>query len=123
MVKEEPPVPISLIQERISGQFGYSILYKKAWKAKQKAIVIVFGDWDESYAALLWWLEYMQLHALGSVYKLEINDYVEGHTVDGTFLYDKYRQTLLIATTQDGNNYVLSIVFAIVEGETLSAWE
>ncbi|XP_027364652.1 uncharacterized protein LOC113871751 [Abrus precatorius] len=92
MVKEEPSVPISLIQERISGQFGYSISYKKAWKAKQKAIVTVFGDWDESY-------------------------------VDGTFLYGKYRQTLLIATTQDGNNCVLPIAFAIVEGETLSAWE
>ncbi|XP_027364806.1 uncharacterized protein LOC113871913 [Abrus precatorius] len=43
--------------------------------------------------------------------------------VDGTFLYGKYRQTLLIATTQDGNNCVLPIAFAIVEGETLSAWE
>lgn len=42
--------------------------------------------------------------------------------VDGTFLYGKYRGTLLIATTQDGNNCVLPIAFAIVEGETLSAW-
>ncbi|XP_027335371.1 uncharacterized protein LOC113849571 [Abrus precatorius] len=129
MVKEEPSVPISLIQERISGQFGYSISYKKAWKAKQKAIVTVFGDWDKSYAALPRWLEYMQLHAPGSVYKIETTDYVEGHIVDnryrvfhrlywsfkqcheafnfckpiiqvdGTFLYGKYRQTLLIATT------------------------
>ncbi|XP_027347954.1 uncharacterized protein LOC113859354 [Abrus precatorius] len=153
MVKEELSMPISLIQERISGQFGYSISYKKAWKAKQKAIVTVFGDWDESYAALPRWLEYMQLHAPGFVYKIETTNYVEGHTVDnryrvfhrlywsfkqcheafnfckpiiqvdGTFLYGKYRQTLLIATTQDGNTCVLPIAFAIVEGETLSAWE
>ncbi|XP_027362556.1 uncharacterized protein LOC113870158 [Abrus precatorius] len=122
MVKEEPSVPVSLIQERISGQFGYSVSYKKAWKAKQKAIVTIFGDWDESYATLPRWLEYMQLHAPGSVYKIETNDYVRGN-VDGTFLYGKYKQTLLIATTQDGNNSVLSIAFAIVEGETLSAWE
>ncbi|XP_027363021.1 uncharacterized protein LOC113870769 [Abrus precatorius] len=153
MVKEEPSVPVSLIQERISGQFGYSVSYKKAWKAKQKAIVTIFGDWDESYATLPRWLEYMQLHAPGSVYKIETNDYVRGNVmdnrfrvfhrvfwsfrqcreafkfckpiiqVDGTFLYGKYKQTLLIGTTQDGNNSVLPIAFAIVEGETLSAWE
>ena len=39
--------------------------------------------------------------------------------VDGTFLYGKYRDTLLIATTQDDNSCVLPIVSAIVEGETL----
>ncbi|XP_027364609.1 uncharacterized protein LOC113871710 [Abrus precatorius] len=153
MVKEKPSVPVSLIQERISGQFGYSVSYKKAWKAKQKAIVTIFGDWDESYATLPRWLEYMQLHAPGSVYKIKTNDYVRGNVmdnrfrvfhrvfwsfrqcreafkfckpiiqVDGTFLYGKYKQTLLIGTTQDGNNSVLPIAFAIVEGETLSAWE
>ncbi|XP_027355417.1 uncharacterized protein LOC113865210 [Abrus precatorius] len=150
-MKEEPSVPISLIQERISDQFGYSISYKKAWKAKQKVIVTAFGDWNESYAALPRWLEYMQLHAPGSVYQIETNDYVEGRTVDNrfrvfyllywsfkqcheafnfckpiiqvdeTFLYGKYRQTLIIAMTQDGNNCVLPISFAIVEGETLSS--
>ncbi|XP_027362490.1 uncharacterized protein LOC113870091 [Abrus precatorius] len=43
--------------------------------------------------------------------------------IDGTFLYGKYRHTLLIATTQDGNNCILPLAFAIVEGETLPAWE
>ncbi|XP_027348091.1 uncharacterized protein LOC113859546 [Abrus precatorius] len=153
MVNEEPSIHISLIQERIYAQFGYKISYKKAWMAKQKAIVKVFGDWDESYATLPHWLEYMQLHAPGSVYKVETKEYVASHQVDnryrvfervfwsfkqcheafkfckpllqvdGTFLYGKYCHTLLIATTQDGNNCVLPIAFAIVEGETLSAWE
>ncbi|XP_027346434.1 uncharacterized protein LOC113858142 [Abrus precatorius] len=95
----------------------------------------------------------MQLHAPRSVYKIETTEYVAGHQVDNrfrvfervfwsfkqcqeafkfckpilqvdeTFLYGKYHHTLLIATTQDGNNCVLPIAFAIVEGETLSAWE
>ncbi|XP_027368858.1 uncharacterized protein LOC113874844 [Abrus precatorius] len=153
MVNEESSVHISLIQERICVQFGYKISYKKAWKAKQKAIVKVFGDWDESYATLPRWLEYMQLYSPGSVYKIETKEYVVGHQVDnkcrvferlfwsfeqchqafkfckpilqvdGTFLYGKYRHTLLIATTQDGNNCVLPKAFTIVEGKTLSAWE
>ena len=42
--------------------------------------------------------------------------------VDGTHLYGRYKGTLLIATTQDGNSNVLPLAFAIVEGETLLAW-
>jgi len=42
--------------------------------------------------------------------------------VVGTFLYGKYRETLLVAVVQDGRNNILPIVFAIVEGETAEAW-
>jgi len=38
--------------------------------------------------------------------------------IDGTFLYEKYKETLLVAVTQDGINHILHIVFALVEGET-----
>ncbi|XP_027357328.1 uncharacterized protein LOC113866717 [Abrus precatorius] len=120
MVNEEPFVHISLIQERICAQFGYKISYKKAWKAKQKAIIKVFGDWDESYAMLPHWFKvferlfwsFKQCHEAFKFCKPILQ-------VDETFLYGKYRHTLLIATTQDGNNCVLLIAFAIVEGETL----
>jgi len=42
--------------------------------------------------------------------------------VDGTCLYGKYTGTLLIATAQDGANHIFPIAYAIVEGETTSAW-
>ena len=42
--------------------------------------------------------------------------------IDGTFLYGKYKGTLLLATAQDGNRNILPIAFAIVEGETKEAW-
>ncbi|KAH1193484.1 hypothetical protein GmHk_19G054523 [Glycine max] len=42
--------------------------------------------------------------------------------VDGTHLYGKYRGTLLMATSQDGNGGALPLAFAVVEGETLTAW-
>ena len=42
--------------------------------------------------------------------------------VDGTFLYGKYRHTLLIATGQDGNKNIVPLAFDIVEGETEEAW-
>lgn len=42
--------------------------------------------------------------------------------VDGTWLYGKYRGTLLMAVAQDGNGNIFPIAFALVEGETKDAW-
>ncbi|XP_050897911.1 uncharacterized protein LOC127104800 [Lathyrus oleraceus] len=42
--------------------------------------------------------------------------------VDGTWLYGKYRGTLLMAVAQDGNRNIFPIAFALVEGETEEAW-
>jgi hypothetical protein len=42
--------------------------------------------------------------------------------VDGTWLYGKYKGTLLMATTQDGNSNIFPIAFALVEGETKDGW-
>ena len=39
-------------------------------------------------------------------------------SIDGTFLYGKYKGTLLIASTWDGDNRLFPLAFAIVEKET-----
>ncbi|KAH1212791.1 hypothetical protein GmHk_14G040892 [Glycine max] len=77
MIREDPSIKISLIQERINNEFSY----KEAFKYCKPII-----------------------------------------QVDGTHLYGKYRGTLLMATSQDGNGGVLPLAFAVVEGETLTAW-
>jgi len=52
MVREDPSIKVSLIQERISSEFAYKVSYKKAWMEKQKTIAIEYGDWEKSYAKL-----------------------------------------------------------------------
>ncbi|KAI5405810.1 hypothetical protein KIW84_052539 [Lathyrus oleraceus] len=42
--------------------------------------------------------------------------------IDGTWLYGKYKGTLLMVVAQDGNNNIFSIAFALVEGETAEGW-
>ncbi|XP_072064187.1 uncharacterized protein [Arachis hypogaea] len=42
--------------------------------------------------------------------------------VDGTHLYEKYKGTLLVAVAQDGNQNIVPVAFALVEGETTDAW-
>ncbi|KAH1265795.1 hypothetical protein GmHk_01G001431 [Glycine max] len=120
--------------------------------AKQKAIAIEYGDWEESYAKLSSWLTHMQNHSPGSYFQILHDDFIVGNRVsrehrqfhrvfwtfgqckeafkyckpiiqvDGAHLYGKYRGTLLMATSQDGNGGVLPLALVVVEGETLTAW-
>ncbi|KAL5179951.1 hypothetical protein HKD37_01G001169 [Glycine soja] len=152
MIREDPSIKVSLIQERINSEFAYKVSYKKAWLAKQKAIAIEYGDWEESYAKLSSWLTHMQNHSPRSYFQILHDDFIIGNMVsrehrqfhrvfwtfgqckeafkyckliiqvDGTHLYGKYRGTLLMATSQDGNGGVLPLAFAVVEGETLITW-
>ncbi|XP_058742263.1 uncharacterized protein LOC131614722 [Vicia villosa] len=42
--------------------------------------------------------------------------------IDGTWLYGKYKGTLLMAVAQDGNNNIFPVAFALVEGEAAGGW-
>ncbi|KAL5147684.1 hypothetical protein HKD37_06G017300 [Glycine soja] len=137
-MREDPSRKVSLIQERINNEFIYKVSYKKAWMVKQKVIAIEYGDWEEPYTKLSSWLTHMQNHSPGSYFQILHDDFIVGNRVsrehqtfkyckpiiqvDGTHLYDKYRGTLLMATSQYGNGGVLPLAFAVVEGETLTTW-
>ena len=125
---------------------------RKAWIAKQKAIVRLYRDWDKSYNDPPKWLAAMQHFVPGTIVELQIVPIYHGHQmvqvmgifhqlfwtfksciegfpfckpvvqIDGTFLYGKYKGTLLLAVAQDGNRNIVPIAFAIVEGETKEAW-
>ena len=43
-------------------------------------------------------------------------------SIDGTHLYGKYKGTLLIAMSCDGNNQLFPLTFAIMEGENIDSW-
>ncbi|KAL5179150.1 Protein MAIN-LIKE 1 [Glycine soja] len=70
----------------------------------------------------------MKVHQSFKVVESKSNKYVAFKyckpiiQVDGTHLYGKYRGTLLMATSQDGNGGVLPLAFVVVEGETLTVW-
>ena len=81
MIREDPSIKVSLIQERINSAFSYKVSYKKAWMAKQKAIAIEYGDWEESYAKLSSWLKHMQNHSPGSYFQILHGDFIVGNTV------------------------------------------
>ncbi|XP_025680343.1 uncharacterized protein [Arachis hypogaea] len=108
LVEVDPSIRVKSVIAEVQSKFNYTISYRKAWLAKQKAVESIFGGWEASYEALPIWFEAIC--------------HKEPSAVDGTHLYGKYKGCLLVAVSQDGNNNIVPIAFAIVEGETSEAW-
>ncbi|KAF7806398.1 serine/threonine-protein phosphatase 7 long form-like protein [Senna tora] len=130
-----PSIRVSAIIDRIRVMFNTTVKYKKAWRAKHKALGRAFGNWDRSYAIMPRWLKAARHFNPGSVVVWEHMPHPENtdefcfHRVfwtfapciaafahlkpilqiDGTFLYGKYTGTLLLAVGQDGNKKVVPL--------------
>ena len=43
-------------------------------------------------------------------------------SIEGTRLYGKYKNTLMIAMVCGGNNQLFSLAFVLTEGESIDSW-
>ncbi|XP_025628375.1 uncharacterized protein [Arachis hypogaea] len=116
--------------------------------AKQKAIVQIYRNWEESYNKVSKLLQALQSCCPRTICELKAVPYYDGHLlvrhcsmfdkvywafpssveafkhckpfifVNGTHLFGRYGGMLLIAVAQDGNSNILLIAFAIVESES-----
>ncbi|XP_016169132.2 uncharacterized protein LOC107611751 [Arachis ipaensis] len=152
LVEVDPSLKVKSVITEVQSKFNYTISYRKAWLAKQKAVESIFEGWEASYEALPIWFEAMCHKEPSAVVHFETMDAYQGDDlvpdirvlhrvfwsyypcirafrhckpvvqVDETHLYGKYKGCLLVAVSQDGNNNIVPIAFAIVEGETSDAW-
>jgi len=103
---------------------NYTPSYKKTWLAKQRALEMIHGNREESYAKQPKLLGALQSYVPGTVVAAPTEFMFEGEKlylafgpcingfaywkpivqVDGTWLYGKY--TGMIATSQDGANHI-----------------
>ncbi|XP_052116603.1 uncharacterized protein LOC127746677 [Arachis duranensis] len=152
MVRADTAVTIKVLQEATKANYRFRPSYRKVWMAKQKAIAHTYRDWEELYAELPRWMLKVQSTMAGMVTVLKtspvrVGDQVDESTIyfhnlfwtflpcikafryckpfvsiDSTHLYGKYGGTLLLAIVQEGNSNILSVAFALVEGETAESW-
>ena len=66
VVKEMPIIFITDIGTIIKNRFNYTASYRKLQEAKQKAMALIYGDWDKSYDLLPKWLRAIQKFNSGS---------------------------------------------------------
>lgn len=147
LVKAQPDIKIVALGQSIKNKFNYIPKYSKLWEAKQKAMGMVYGDWDISYQMLPRWLYAMQCYMPGSACQFLTTPAVvsgcvtfdrvfwafapsiEGFkycrpvlSIDATFLYGKYKEKMMIATALDANDQIFPLCFGICEEESTDTW-
>ncbi|KAG5524633.1 hypothetical protein RHGRI_031340 [Rhododendron griersonianum] len=95
IVKKDASIKVKVLQAMILDRpEGFQPSYAKTWAAKQIAIARIFGNWDESYAEVESFLAVVKVKNPG-----------------------KYKGVILVAVSQDAENQIFPIAFAIVEKE------
>ncbi|RYR40158.1 hypothetical protein Ahy_A09g045842 [Arachis hypogaea] len=59
LVEADPVLKVKSVIAEVQSKFNYTVCYRKAWLAKQKAVEKIFGGWEVSYEALPIWFEAM----------------------------------------------------------------
>ncbi|KAK1645723.1 hypothetical protein QYE76_063528 [Lolium multiflorum] len=148
-----PIMSIRSVQDTVKSRFAYDVKYGKAWKAKQAAFKMLYGDWEEAYNRVPRLLLAMAATNPGMVHMVEPSTTKmtlhEGRrvrvfhrafwafqqctrafehcrpviAVDGTFLTGQYKGTLLVAIANDASNRLLPLAFALVEIENNDNWQ
>ncbi|XP_020985675.1 uncharacterized protein LOC127747507 [Arachis duranensis] len=67
MVRADASVSIKVLLNATTSHYGFRPTYKRVWMAKQKAVAVIYGDWDESYNELPRWVLGVQLTIPGSI--------------------------------------------------------
>ncbi|XP_020114894.1 uncharacterized protein LOC109728780 [Ananas comosus] len=133
-----------MVQTEILRQHGVKISYWKAYRARELVIQEVRGDFEGSFALLPSYMQELKSGDAETCLQLLYQD--EGHFhrffwafgaairafrkhcrpligLDGTFLTGKFRGCLLTASCIDGNNCILPLAWAVVEGENRYSWQ
>jgi hypothetical protein len=125
---------IKQVIDTVKSHFGYEVKYGKAWKAKQYAFKMLYGDWEEAYNRLPRLLGAIAATNPGMYHVVEpfghktreykgatvrvfgrafwafqqsvraFQHYRPVISIDGTFLIGQFKGTLLVAIGNDGNN-------------------
>ncbi|XP_047257990.1 uncharacterized protein LOC124890234 [Capsicum annuum] len=131
------------IMEEIRNLYGIRMNYKKAYRAKEKALELVRGSLRESYAKLPAYLYMVNTINPGSFTRLHKTE--DSHflyvfvalstsirswrycmptiVVDGTFLKSAYKGTMLSASVLDATGHILPLAYAVVDSENDTSWK
>ncbi|XP_018435571.1 uncharacterized protein LOC130505574 [Raphanus sativus] len=138
----EPSVLPSHVSTALNMSFGIKMDYWKSHRTLLVARDLVMGSLESGYEQLPTYLHMIRISNPGTLTRLEVDTNnrfkylflafgasISGFpfmrkvvVVDGTFLQGKYKGTLLIATSQDGNFQIFPVAFAVVDTENDESW-
>jgi hypothetical protein len=152
LVWADSDIMVAALIEVNYGLTTYQVCYGKAWKTKEHALALLWGDWREAYTKVPRmlnaishfnpgtrcvigtggpWLPndkgryYLLLKHVFWCFPQCVAGYAHYRpviSVDGTFLARKYKGTLMVAIGIMAKSHLLPLAFALVEGENNKCW-
>ncbi|XP_062100818.1 protein FAR1-RELATED SEQUENCE 5-like [Humulus lupulus] len=133
--------PHDMINDMLD-DFGVSMGYQKAWRAREKALELARGNQDDSYQKLPIYLHMLKVSNPGTITHLVTDNTdhfkymylafansIKGWkhcrpviVIDGTYLKTSFGGTLFTASTMDANNNIFPLAFGIGDSENDSSW-
>ncbi|OAY62940.1 hypothetical protein ACMD2_24061 [Ananas comosus] len=134
---------LKMVQTKILRQHGVKISYWKAYRARERILQEVCGDFEGSFVALSLYMRELRSGDAEACLQLLYQDEGRFHRffwafgalirafrkhcrpligMDGTFLHYYATGALLIVSCIDGNNCILLLAWAVVEGENHYSW-
>ncbi|XP_020104675.1 uncharacterized protein LOC109721441 [Ananas comosus] len=132
------------ILEDIQKQYGITIPYKQAWRAKERGLAAIYGSSEEGYCLLPSFCEQIKLSNPGSIAQvyttgsdhrfqklfISFNASIHGFinsclpiiSLGAMELKSKYLGTLLSITSFDADGGLFPVAFGIVDLETDESW-
>jgi hypothetical protein len=144
-------ITVDALIEVIHGLTTYQAHYGKAWRAKENALALLWGDWREAYAKVprllhaiahfnpgtrciidsSGWLPneigryYLVLKRVFWCFQQCVASFTHCRpiiSVDDTFLTGKYKGTLMVVVGMTAENQLLPLAFELVKGENNESW-
>lgn len=135
--------PKDILQD-IQKQYGITIPYKQAWRAKERGLAAIYGSSEEGYCLLPAYCEQIEKENPGSVarvltagsehrfqrlfvsFSASIHGFLHGCLplvgLGRMQLKSKYLGTLLSVTSFDADGGLFPVAFGIVDAETDESW-
>ncbi|XP_035838220.1 uncharacterized protein LOC118485839 [Helianthus annuus] len=149
-LQDNPKIPIKAVQEQLQRKFEVGVSKQKAYRAKQKAVMQLNGDYNSQYGLLRAYVAELMNTNLGTTVKFELEPPADPESterkfkrvyvclgalkqgfkaigrdmlgLDGAFIKGPYPGQVLSAVGVDPNNGIYPVSYAIVEAETLDSW-
>jgi hypothetical protein len=146
IIKKKPHMGAKELQTTLQDKHNYTIAYDTVWKGKEKALIELYGSWEDNFQLLFWWKEAVLEKMYDSVIEIELaadegklyfkmffcvlGPYLQGFregcrpylSVDSTALNGRWNEHLPSVTSVDGQNWMFSVAYGFFESKSKESW-
>uniref|UniRef100_A0A0A9GRG2 SWIM-type domain-containing protein n=1 Tax=Arundo donax TaxID=35708 RepID=A0A0A9GRG2_ARUDO len=145
-LKKKSALGVADLQDKLLEKYGVEVGYGTVWAGRQRAMDIIYGAWEDSFATLFNFRAELLQRSPGTIFEIAtkkneddvifdklfvamkpcIDGFQQGCRpylgIDSTALNGKYKGHLASATALDGNNWMYHVAWAIFESESTENW-